>query len=47
MRKEAKLVSPNGYEPVNLKLENYILLKRTNPRAFSEFKGANLFILWH
>lgn len=34
IRKEAKLVSPNGYEPVNLKLENYILLKRTNPSIF-------------
>lgn len=29
MRKEAKLVSPKNYEPLNLKLDNYILFKRT------------------
>ena len=34
IKKEAKLVSPKRYEPVDLKLENYILFKRTNPRIF-------------
>ena len=35
LRKEAVLVSPNGYDSVNLKLENYVLLKRTRVNNLS------------